>query len=64
MNDVNTTLKSLCDPAYTFKHGTQSKSMALRARHQEPLHDQYTSAPQRRTVFRHSHTHTYIDCKE
>lgn len=48
---------------HTFKQGTQSKSMALSARHREPVSDQYTSAPQRPAVFRHTHT-TYIDRKE
>lgn len=49
-------------PAH-LKHGTQSKSMALSARHPEPLSDQYMSAPQRPAVFRHTNT-TYIDRKE
>lgn len=45
------------------KHGTPSESMALSTRQQKPLNNQYTSAPQRPALFRHTHT-TYIDRKE
>ena len=56
-------MEDVCDPVYTFKHGTQSKSMALSAHHPEPLSDQYVSTQQRPAVFRHTHS-TYIDPKE
>lgn len=56
-------MEDVCDPVYTFKHGTQSKSMALSAHHPEPLSNQYVSTQQRPAVFSHTHS-TYIDPKE
>lgn len=58
ITDVLTAVKSLWGPGYSFKHCTLSKSMALIARHQQPLGESIHISPTKAHRFQ-THTHTY-----